>query len=161
MIASRGSPIAAKKLLMIPFFSSRTCHAIVRSKKFIHIGRINTKIMKPFFPSLRSLQDHPKGKGQQQADHRTDKGQQKRKPECLHMLSGRHRGDIRPRKSSAAIGKTVIGDNAGGNQRAADQKGDERRRKKFFVMVFVSLLLLPIQNLPVRLPAHPRTAAYA
>ncbi len=61
MIVSCGSPIAARKPLMIPFFSSKTCQAIVRSKKFIHIGRINTKIMKPFLPSFVPLRIIPSG----------------------------------------------------------------------------------------------------
>ena len=43
---------AVRKPLITPFFSSRVCHARVRSRKFIHIGRMKmktTKFARPIF----------------------------------------------------------------------------------------------------------------
>ena len=55
IISWRGSPIAEITAFITPWRSRSTCHAIVRSRKFIHIGRIITKIRKPCLPYLLSL----------------------------------------------------------------------------------------------------------
>ena len=46
MISSAGKCRKLKTLLMTPFFSSNVCHASVRRRKFIHIGRIKTSTIK-------------------------------------------------------------------------------------------------------------------
>ncbi len=52
IILNRGSPISLNKLSSTPLVSRRTTHARVRSRKFIHMGRMNRKITKPDLPSL-------------------------------------------------------------------------------------------------------------
>ena len=54
IISWRGSPIAEMTALITPCRSRSTCHAIVRSRKFIHIGRIITKMRNPCLPYLLS-----------------------------------------------------------------------------------------------------------
>ena len=44
---------AVKIPLMTPLFSRRVCHARVRSRKFIHIGRMKMKTMKLPWPMPR------------------------------------------------------------------------------------------------------------
>ena len=46
MIASCGRWKNDRILLITPFFSNKVCHASVRSKKFIHIGRMKINTIK-------------------------------------------------------------------------------------------------------------------
>ena len=62
IMLSAGRPMLASIPFIMPFFSSSTCHAIVRSRKFIHIGRMNTNTINPFLPSLLSFNASPSGK---------------------------------------------------------------------------------------------------
>ena len=47
MIASCGRWKNDRILLITPFFSNKVCHASVRSKKFIHIGRMKSNTIRP------------------------------------------------------------------------------------------------------------------
>ena len=50
MMASAGRCRADRSALMTPFFSSSVCHASVRRRKFIHMGRMKintTKLPRP------------------------------------------------------------------------------------------------------------------
>ena len=52
IIAIGGRCSASRMPLITPFFSSSVCHARVRSRKFIHIGRMKmktTKFARPIF----------------------------------------------------------------------------------------------------------------
>ena len=55
MSSCLGRPKAAMTALMTPCLSRSTCHAIVLSRKFIHIGSMITKMRNPCFPYLLSL----------------------------------------------------------------------------------------------------------
>ena len=46
MMLSSGKCRKDNTALITPFFSNNVCHAKVRSKKFIHIGRINIRTIK-------------------------------------------------------------------------------------------------------------------
>ena len=50
MILSGRKCRASRKPLITPFFSSRVCQASVRSRKFIHIGRMKMKTTKFALP---------------------------------------------------------------------------------------------------------------
>ena len=43
------------RVLMTPFFSKRVCQARVRSRKFIHIGRMKIRTMKLALASMFDL----------------------------------------------------------------------------------------------------------
>ncbi len=57
LIMARGGSLRTdKRELMTPFFSKSVCHAIVRRRKFIHMGRIKmntTKLLLPIWCCLK------------------------------------------------------------------------------------------------------------
>ena len=55
MIFKAGSPKKERIELMTPVFSRSVCHASVRSKKFIHMGRIKIITIKLFWLTLRAV----------------------------------------------------------------------------------------------------------
>ena len=53
MIFSAGRCRKERMLLITPFFSSSVCHARVRSREFIHMGRIKSSTIKLVWLTFR------------------------------------------------------------------------------------------------------------
>ena len=79
MTAIFGRPRRLSTPLITPFFSRSVCHASVRKRKFIHMGRMKINTIKlPFpMPRLRRIKARGKDKTRQNAvlarDNRSDK----------------------------------------------------------------------------------------
>ena len=86
MISRAGRCRKLKTLLMTPFFSSSVCHARVRRRKFIHIGRIKISTIKLVWLTCVLAQDHCQRIGKDQTDHGTQERQKNGHSQSLQIL---------------------------------------------------------------------------
>ena len=78
MLQLRQMQKSCSMLLMTPFFSSSVCHASVRSRKFIHIGKNKDQYDETGLIDILFCQDHGQRIGKKQTDQRADQGKKQR-----------------------------------------------------------------------------------